>query len=396
MKRKRLKILTLSFALIYTSSFAQTSVHDWESLAKKIIHVSAEVKRGDVVVISGGKHTIPFMEQLSIETEMKGGISVRLLETDRVARSYVADIPMVYLDQDLSFFGRWFDDIDLFIGLPDLEDPESVMADVPEERMAKINESSEVVQDMLNRSSMKTFFVEYPTQAEAASLGLDFETYETMHWAAVNADYEAISRQGHAIRRMLQDGRRVRVTTPHGTDFTFDVGDRLIVVNDGIIKTEQGQGALAVTRHAALPAGRLVFAPVEASASGKVVVPRHLYNYQPMTGISFTFKNGIVTHFQAKEGGYLFQQALAPYKGQKDRFGVFQIGLNPAVQVIEDGADYRPSNAAGIVYIGIGFNRMLGGTNETQGGFSFPIVNATVEIDGKVVVKDGTLRIEED
>jgi hypothetical protein len=43
-----------------------------------------------------------------------------------------------------------------------------------------------------------------------------------------------------------------------------------------------------------------------------------------------------------------------------------------------------------------GDNQLLGGTNKTQGnfGFGFPIVGATVEVDGKVVIKDGKLRFE--
>ena len=45
------------------------------------------------------------------------------------------------------------------------------------------------------------------------------------------------------------------------------------------------------------------------------------------------------------------------------------------------------------VSIGIGDNRLLGGSNQVEGGggFNFPIVKATVTIDGKTVVPDGKL-----
>lgn len=72
-------------------------------------------------------------------------------------------------------------------------------------------------------------------------------------------------------------------------------------------------------------------------------------------------------------------------------FGYFSIGLNPALKVIEDNGDYRPSNAEGMVYIGIGSNKIFGGNNDTQGSYNFPIVNAIIEIDGKVVIKNGKL-----
>ncbi len=82
---------------------------------------------------------------------------------------------------------------------------------------------------------------------------------------------------------------------------------------------------------------------------------------------------------------------MAPYTGPKDMFGYFSIGLNSALKVIENGGEYRPDAAAGMIWIGIGNNELIGGANKTQGGFSFPIVKATVEIDGKTVIKDGEL-----
>ena len=72
-------------------------------------------------------------------------------------------------------------------------------------------------------------------------------------------------------------------------------------------------------------------------------------------------------------------------------FASVAIGLNPEWKVIEDPGDFRPEDAAGMVTINIGNNQLLGGENRSTGGFSFPIVNATVEIDGRVVVKDGKL-----
>ena len=85
--------------------------------------------------------------------------------------------------------------------------------------------------------------------------------------------------------------------------------------------------------------------------------------------------------------------AIAPFDGPKDVFGFFQIGLNPGARVIENPGDYRPLNAAGLVTIGIGDNVLQGGDNKVkgQGGFTFPIVNATVTVDDKTVVQNGKL-----
>jgi hypothetical protein len=79
------------------------------------------------------------------------------------------------------------------------------------------------------------------------------------------------------------------------------------------------------------------------------------------------------------------------YSGDRDKIAFLQIGLNPALKVMEDGSEYRPQEAAGMVYIGMGDNQLLGGNNKTEFGWLTPVVKATVEVDGKTVVKDGQL-----
>jgi hypothetical protein len=120
-------------------------------------------------------------------------------------------------------------------------------------------------------------------------------------------------------------------------------------------------------------------------------VLKTLCSYEPLTGVSFEFKNGKLENFKAEKGAKCFEETLAPYTGPKDMFGYVSIGLNPALKVIEDGGDYRPDSAAGMVWIGIGDNELWGGNNKTQVSFAFPIVKATVEVDGKVIIKDGQL-----
>jgi hypothetical protein len=85
---------------------------------------------------------------------------------------------------------------------------------------------------------------------------------------------------------------------------------------------------------------------------------------------------------------------ISESSGATNQIGSFSIGLNPAWKVHEEnGAHYYPGAGLGVVFVSIGDNELLGGKNKTQGtfGFGFPIIGATVEVDGKVVVKDGRL-----
>jgi aminopeptidase len=143
-------------------------------------------------------------------------------------------------------------------------------------------------------------------------------------------------------------------------------------------------------RTASLPGGQVFLAPIETSANGKVMVRKDQCRLDPVTEESFEFRNGRITNYAAKEGADCAKQSInaAP---DADLFGYFAIGLNPALKVIEDGGDFRPDHGAGVVTISTGNNQLLGGKNKSTDGFGFQIINASVEVDGQTVVKDGRL-----
>ena len=244
---------------------------------------------------------------------------------------------------------------------------------------------------MLNQAKVRLVSIGYPTREEAERNGLDFATYEKMHWDAVNADYGRIAEQGAKIKKMLQSAKVIKVTSATGTNFSFSPGGRTIIVDDGIVTAEKAKSSMFFERITSLPGGSVFFAPLETSANGKVVVPKTRCNYKPMTGVAFEFKNGKLENFKAAMGGECYQETMAPYAGPKDMFGYFSIGLNPALKVMENPGDYRPPEAAGMVWIGVGDNSLFGGSNKTQGSMYFPLTKSTVEIDGKVLVKEGVL-----
>ena len=365
----------------------------YERMAREMVRTSANVQPGDVVVVYGGKHTIDLMEAVAAEVTKLGGMPTMFLNTDKVARARYMEMPEQYLDQDQTYFAEWLKHIDVWISVPAYENIKAVWGDIPEERMAKSRKSFQVVWDMLNDAKIRLVSLGYPTKEQAAINGLDFATYKDMHWKAANVDYTRISERGNYLKNILQGANVVKVTSPSGTDFSFKVGNRPIFVDDSIVTEQDAKSNRFLDRIASLPGGAVFFAPVETSANGKVVVPRHRCRFQPLTGVAFDFKTGELQDFKADKGGACFENTMAPYTGPKDTIGYVSIGLNPEWKVMEDPGDFRPEDAAGMVTIGIGDNELYGGNNRNTGEFSFPIVNATVEIDGRIVIKDGKLKI---
>jgi len=368
---------------------------NYAELASKIIKTSANVKPGDVVVVSGGKHNIELMEALAIEARKQGGMVNMFLDSDKLERATFTEVPEQYLDEQPTYFAEWVKHMNVFIGLPGVEDSKAVFGDVSPERFAKASKAGQVVTDALNESGIRAVFVGYPTQSDAAINQLDFAAYKKVFWDALGADLQKISQDGNKLKQMLQGAKTVRVTSPSGTDFTFSVGNRPIFVDDGIMTDEKAKSQNFQTRAVSLPGGTVFVAPIETSANGKVVIPRDQCLFKPLTKETFDFNQGHIEHYKAESGGQCYADFMAPYDGPKDVFGFFQIGLNPGAKIMENPGDYRPSNAAGLVSIGVGDNLLQGGSNKVRGGggFGFPIVDATVIIDGKTVVQNGKLTL---
>ncbi len=116
-----------------------------------------------------------------------------------------------------------------------------------------------------------------------------------------------------------------------------------------------------------------------------------------MTGVSFECKDGKMEDLKATRGLPCLTELMSTSGGPTDVIGGFSIGLNPGLRIHEerDAAYYGGGRVAGVVYLYIGDNQLLGGNNSTTGnfGFGFPIKDATVSIDGKTVVERGKLAI---
>ena len=387
-------ILTMPlFLMLCAPALSQETATEKQigEVAHKVVTNSAKIKPGDVVVISGGKHTLPLLEALSTEAAKAGGrVAPILLSSDRVSRSLNTEVPEQYLGQPSPLID-WLKNVDVWISTPGVEDPQAVFTGVPDARLAKASKSADLFRNALNQSKIRSVEIAVPTRTDAELVQVDFAKYQKMLWDAINADYQQIAAEGNKLKSILARAKTVKVTSLSGTNFTFSVGNRPIFVNAGILK-ETAPGEPFLSRTASLPGGAVVFAPIETSANGKVVAPRDVCRpYERLTGAAYEFRDGRMVSFKAEGNARCFEEYFAAYSGPKDMFSSFQIGLNPALKVIEDGGDYRPPEAAGMVFIGIGNNDLLGGNNKTNFGWFIPVVNATVEVDGKIVVKDGQL-----
>ena len=398
MKFMRLKSMILPFMFCMLAVGAASAQDDAanKQLAKRLVQ-SASVKKGDVVIIRGGRHMIPLMEEIAIEVQMAGAFANMWLASDRVQRAIFVDQPEETLGQPSDFILEWFKKANVIIELPKFEDPIKLYDGVSPARLAKVGGEVKDRSKEMNSIPLRWVSINVPTESEAKFFKVDYSTLKEMTWKAINADYASISARAARLKTMLQAGKTVRVTTPSGTDFTFTLAPgRLIQVDDGVVTAEDAKSSLLLERFAGLPAGQVAVAPLETSANGKVFVAKDWGRNGLIRDTRFEFRNGKVVGYTAATNANTLIEEMAPFTGPKDIIGTFSIGLNPEMKVMDAGEELSfPQSAEGMVYVSIGDNKMLGGANAPTGfgGWGWPITNATVTVDGKVVVKDGKLII---
>ena len=212
---------------------------------------------------------------------------------------------------------------------------------------------------------------------QRALLGTDYEAL-----AASLAEFEAASRQGV-----------VRVTTPAGTDISFEVGDRPVTRQDGDASAARmAEARNLIDREVELPAGAARVLPVLETVAGTIAFPPALWSGTRADGLVLTFEGGRVVDVQADGGeeGVIAELDAAGEAGRT--FRELAVGLNPML-AIPEGEEWIPyyGYGGGVVRLSLGDNTELGGT--VGGGYvrwNF-FTDATVEAGGEVWVRDGML-----
>lgn len=374
----------------------------YHDLSRRVVTTSAAVKPGEVVLIAGGRHVLHLMEALAMEVTRAGGIPVSTLESERVISTFFRDLPEQHLRLYDSVATKVYGDqlriADVTIILPLFTNADSLFQSFAADtaRMAKVMQtyaqSQRRYDEMRNTARTRFVFLNYPpSNATIAESGMDSTSFDRMVWEAITTDYDRIAAQGRAIKRLLDRGKMVRVTTPDGTDLRLRLTGRAAAMTGATLTAEQRKAKLAGQRSVTLPGGRVAVAPLESSGSGKVVIAHDKCFGAPLVNVRFELRAGKLAGFQADSGASCVTNFLGSAPGPDDMVGSLSIGLNPALKPTENTAGFRPWEASGAVILTVGNNTDLGGRNNTPTAFPFWLSRATVEIDGKVVVKDGQI-----
>jgi leucyl aminopeptidase (aminopeptidase T) len=214
-----------------------------------------------------------------------------------------------------------------------------------------------------------------------------------MYLAALDVTPELLDRRHRHAISLLRAGR-IRVTTPEGTDISFEVGDRPFTSQIGDATRARMQSARTrIDRDIELPAGVLRVAPIERSANGRVFLPV----WRPVStegrNLVLQFANGHAA-IQGVNADKIDQELSASGRDAR-MFREFALGFNPALKVLPEAPFIGYYGyGSGVVRLSLGDNEEMGGANRGGGVYWNFIHNATVTAGNTTLVEDGNLTVE--
>ncbi len=216
------------------------------------------------------------------------------------------------------------------------------------------------------------------------------EIIDRQYLEALDTNPAHLEREHQRAISILQSGR-VRITTPDGTDFSFEVGNRPFCSQIGDASPGRMKSArIRIDRDVELPAGVLRVAPVESSANGTIFLPVWKPIHTQGRNMLLRFADGCMV--AQGPGADQIAAELDAAGGDARMFREFALGFNPVLKV-------RPEHpfiayygyGSGIVRVSLGDNEEMGGANRGGGVYWNFLHDATVTVGSTTLVRDGEL-----
>ncbi len=206
---------------------------------------------------------------------------------------------------------------------------------------------------------------------------------EDMLIRTMSADYAQVRRRSATLAAALSEGSSVRIRGLAGTDLTMSIEGRSGQADDGDLRAAGAFGNL--------PAGEGFIAPVEGSATGTLAFDGSIW---PLGKLS----EPLVVEV---EGGYAkrflgnaaeeFRAVIEPYG--KDAFAVAELGIGTNEAATLTGNVLEDEKILGTVHVAFGDNHSFGGTIRVASHQDGVVLDASVEIDGRLVMQGGDLAV---
>ena len=358
------------------------------TLAENAVKNCLRIRPDDNVTIFCYPHTLPLAEDLAVECFKIGADALLDLYTDRYYSAYMKHLSVEQLRKP-SAFCRGLSELStatFWVGA--LEDP-SAFRRVPPEKMAA-NDAGETEAHLpMRERKVRSLFlaIGQVTRLRAKAYGYNFAAWSKMVRAASEVSSRTLTTAGQKLAGILGTADTLHVGAKGGTDLTVSIRGRRPMIYDGIVDDED---VAAGVLDASIPSGSVTVLPDETSADGVVAfdVPQ-AWAGRTIRKMRWKFRDGRLTAFEGDTAALALRKQYDLSTGDKDRVAAVSIGLNPKAQL----GFLQNSIVRGAVSVAVGGNEFLGGGNKSAFGFDSTIRAATIEADGKPIIREGKLLV---
>ena len=208
----------------------------------------------------------------------------------------------------------------------------------------------------------------------------------------MTADYNALQREISGMSSVFRRRRRVRVSSPSGTDVEFMTGGRWVLEDNGICNRPQ-QGSN-------LPAGKVFVLPQEGTMKGTIVIDGSWEGELLGEPISFQVEDGMVVDVTggeaAEEIKSIYNLAKDGVRGSKRDLvwtvAEFGFGMNPKATYLV-GSKIEDLVVRGSAYFGFGDNTHLGGSARVGIHLRGVISSPEVTLEEVTIMSEGKLSV---
>ena len=202
----------------------------------------------------------------------------------------------------------------------------------------------------------------------------------------ITMDPKVTLKDARRILKVMDKSKIVRVTTRKGTDLCFEVRGRQAGYFNGQARR---RGEIASSSF------EVYVAPIEDKTRGRLILDASFgYIGLVENEVTIEFEKGRIVSCTSKGGdAKKLMDYIKSFKSENMfRPGELGIGLNRisktrGVSYIEDESAYHT------FHIGMGRNFGLGGKQDAAGHFDLVTNDPTIEVDGKIIMKDGDLAV---
>lgn len=358
------------------------------TLAQNAVNNCLRIRPDDNVAIWFYDHSLPLAEELATECFKAGADAVLALYTDRFWSAYMKHLSAESLRQPSAFCRGFSESSTAIFWIAGPTDP-AIFRRVPEGKMAADSEGETEAHKPMRERKVRSLSlaIGQVTKPRAKAYGFNFAAWKKMVEAASTVPSKTLAATGQRLAGVLGTADDIHVTAPGGTDVTFSVRGRQPMIYDGIVDDAD---IAAGVFEASIPSGSVTLFPVETSAEGVVAfdVPQ-AWAGRTIRRMKWTFRDGRMTGFEGDTTALALRKQYEASTGDRDRIAAFTIGTNPKATL---GFLQNPI-VRGAVSIGVGGNEFVGGPNKSSFGFESTVRAATVEADGKPIVREGKLLI---